>query len=307
MVEARHAGEFRSSLGREGGGSRVRVSVGDVRLFFEVFGQECAFVDGSMQRRPTLIGLHGGPGLDGTKLRYQLAPLGDVAQVVVPDQRGHGRSDHGSAETWNLASWATDVKNLSDVLSIEHPVVLGVSFGGFVAQQYAAMYPEHPAGLILISIGPRFPGLEETVERFRELGGEEAAHVVRRDWESPSEETEAEWTRVCSPLMHRQSADPMIAQLEEARIRTMEVNHHFMPQGKAMDLRQRLGDVRCPTLVILGEHDPLVPTRLGREIVRAIPDGLARLELIRDASHDVIVDNPTEIYRHIREFLTELA
>ena len=286
----------------------MRVSVGDVRLFFEVFGQEWALTGDSMQRRPALIGLHGGPGLDGTKLRYQLALLADVAQVVVPDQRGHGRSDHGSAQTWNLASWASDVRNLSDVLSIEHPVVLGVSFGGFVAQQYAATYPEHPAGLILISTGPRFPGLEETVERFRELGGEEAADVVRRDWESPSEETEAEWTRVCSPLMHKQTdADPMIAQLEAARIRTMDVNHHFMPQGKAMDLRHRLGAVRCPTLVILGQHDPLVPTRLGREIVRAIPDGLARLELIPDASHDVIVDNPTDSYRHIREFLAELA
>ena len=150
--------------------------------------------------------------------------------------------------------------------------MLGNSFGGFVAQQYAATYPEHPAGLILISTGPRFAGLEETVERFREVGGEEAADVVRRDWESPSEETAAEWERVCSPLASlRTDRDPLIARLEAARIRTMDVNLHFMSEGKAMDLRDRLGTVRCPTLVILGEHDPLVPTRLGREIVEAIP------------------------------------
>jgi proline-specific peptidase len=286
----------------------MRISVGDVRLFFEVFGQEWALGDGGMQRRPSLIGLHGGPGLDGTKLRYQLAALADVAQVVVPDQRGHGRSDHGSPETWNLETWAADVKNLSDALSIERPVVLGVSFGGFVAQQYAASYPKHPAGLILLSSGPRFAGLEETVERFRQVGGDAAADIIRRDWESPSEETAAEWRRVISPLASlRKDADPVIARLEVARIQTMHVNRHFMSEGKAMDLRERLRAVRCPTLVVLGEHDPLVPSHLGREIVEAIPDGLARLELIREAAHEVFVDNPADCYHVIREFLTERA
>ena len=133
----------------------MRVSVGDVRLYFEVFGREWVFPSGTAVRRPVVIGLHGGPGLDGTKLRHELAPLADVAQVVVPDQRGHGRSDLGCAEDWNLAQWADDVRRFCDALSIEHPIVLGVSFGGFVAQQYAASYPDHPAGLILISTGPR--------------------------------------------------------------------------------------------------------------------------------------------------------
>jgi pimeloyl-ACP methyl ester carboxylesterase len=73
----------------------MRIAVGGVRLFVEVFGQEWTF-DG--ERRRVLIGLHGGPGLDGMKLRYQLAPLADVAQVIVPDQRGHGRSDYGTPE-----------------------------------------------------------------------------------------------------------------------------------------------------------------------------------------------------------------
>ncbi len=87
----------------------------------------------------------------------------------------------------------------------------------------------------------------------------------------------------------------------------MDVNLHFMKEGKAMDFREGLGAVRCPTLVILGSRDPLVPTRLGREIVEAVPDGLARLELIDEAAHDVMVDNPADSYRVVREFLAELA
>jgi len=286
----------------------MRVSVGDIRLYFEVFGQGWAFTGSAVDRRPVLIGLHGGPGLDGTKLRYQLAPLSDVAQVVVPDQRGHGRSDHGSPETWNLAAWATDVKNLSDALDIEHPVVLGVSFGGFVAQEYAATYPEHPAGLILLSTSTRWAELEEAVVRFREVGGEEAAEVVRRAWESSSEQTAAEWRRVLGPLMSlNPDPDPSIAQLKAERIETMDVNVHFTREGKVMDLRDRLGAVRCPTLVLLGEADPLIPIQLGREIVEAIPHRLARMEVITAAAHDLMVDNPAESYRLVREFLAVLA
>ncbi len=186
--------------------------------------------------------------------------------------------------------------------------MLGTSFGGFVAQQYAATYPEHPSGLILLSTGPRWASLEEAVARFREGGGEEAAEVVRRAMESPSEQTAAEWRRVLGPLSSlNPDPDPSIARLEAEQIETMDVNVRFAREGKAMDLRNHLSAVRCPTLVILGEADLTIPTHLGREIVEAIPDGLARLELIPEAAHEVMVDKPAESYRLVREFLAAHA
>jgi pimeloyl-ACP methyl ester carboxylesterase len=285
--------------------AKVRIAVGDVRLFVEVFGQEWAF-DGA--RRPVLVGLHGGPGLDGTKLRYQLAPLADVAQVIVPDQRGHGRSDYGTPQTWNLATWAEDVKNLCDVLDIEQPVVLGISFGGGVVQHYAATYADHPAGLILVSTVPRLPSVEELVARFREVGGDAAAEVMRKDAESPTKETFAEWMRVCHPLLSRRAGrDPRLGQVEAARIQTTDVNLHFMSdEGKKTDHRSELAGVRCPTLVLVGKHDPLVPVHLASEIVDAIPRGLAQLDVIPDAAHDVFADNPKRSYASIRDFLASL-
>lgn len=274
----------------------MRVSVGDLELFVEAVGEG----------PPSVIGLHGGPGLDGSKLRYQLAPLADVAQVVVPDQRGHGRSDRGGPETWNLDAWAADVKSLADALEIARPVVLGVSFGGFVVQRYAAMHPEHPAALILVSTSPRFARREETAERLRLVGGEEAVEVFNRAWDAPDEEAEADWKRVIGPLMSRRK-DPEIDRLRAERIETIEVDRHFLPEGKAMDLRAGLAAVRCPTLVVVGELDPLVPAHLAGEMVEAIPNGLARLEVISDASHDVFADNGPQSYRVIREFLQRSA
>lgn len=69
----------------------MRVRVGAVSLFFEVLGQEWVLEEEGLRRRPVLLGLHGGPGEDGTVLRHRLAPVADVAQVLVPDQRGHLR------------------------------------------------------------------------------------------------------------------------------------------------------------------------------------------------------------------------
>jgi pimeloyl-ACP methyl ester carboxylesterase len=288
----------------------VRVSVGDVRLFFEVNGQEWAFTDGTFERRRVLLGLHGGPGLDGTKLRYQLAPLADVAQVVVPDLRGHGRSDRASAETWNGATWTADLRKLADALDIGRPVLLGFSFGGGIAQRYATTYPEHPAGLILVSTTSRWLNPDETIERFREVGGDEAAEVHRRDLETLSEETAAEWARVCFPLLsRRKEPDPVLEQLEAWRFQNQshDVQAHHKSEAEETDLRPALQNIRCPTLVLLGQHDPLIPTRYADEIVEAIPRGLARLEPIADAAHDVFADNPEQTYSCIREFLADLG
>jgi pimeloyl-ACP methyl ester carboxylesterase len=285
----------------------MRVSIGEVSLFFEVFGREWVLDGDELRRRRALVGLHGGPGFDGTKLRHSLEPLADAAQVVVPDQRGHGRSDRDEPGKWNLETWARDVKAFCDALEVEQPIVFGASFGGFVAQKYAATYPDHPRALILASTCARVPSTDELVERFRELGGDEAADITRRDLEDPSEETLAEWERVCGRFYSRNpNPDPGIARAVAAAIRDPEVTVHFMShEGKSLDLRGELARITCPTLVLAGAHDPLLPGHLREELADAIPN--ARLEVIEEASHDIFADDPDHTYRCLREFLGELA
>ncbi len=284
----------------------MRVQVGDIRIFFETYGAEWVLDGDRMRRRPVMLALHGGPGADATGLRWALAPLAGIAQLVVPDQRGHGRSDRGTPATWNLARWAADVRDLCEVTGLQAPVVLGRSFGGFVAQQYAAAYPQHPSGLILMAASPRFPGTEQIVARFREVGGDHAAEVMRRELETPSDQTAAEWARVCGPLLSRPS-NPDPARALAARIQSPEVNRHFS-QGEArtLDLRPALRNVRCPTLVIIGEHDPLIPVNLAQEIVAAIPDTLGRLVVIPGAAHTPETDNPAATFDVIHDFMATL-
>jgi proline iminopeptidase len=226
--------------------------------------------------------------------------------VIVPDQRGHGRSDAGTPESWTLPTWVADVRGLCAALEVDRPVVLGISFGGFVAQQYAFSYPEAIAGLILISTAPRYPASEEVIARVREVDGDEAAEAMRRDIENPTDETAAEVRRVL--YGRRPTPDPVLASLEAHFIRTPEMIPHWFPEAqRTMDLRPGLQAVRCPTLVLIGEHDPLNPPTLGTEIVEAIPNGRAHLEVVPYAAHRVFTDNPEYAHRCIREFVATLV
>jgi pimeloyl-ACP methyl ester carboxylesterase len=118
----------------------------------------------------------------------------------------------------------------------------------------------------------------------------------------------AEWARVCAPLLSwRRDPDPAWARAQAARIQTPQVYLHFdRTEARALDLRPALRNIRCPTLVVAGEHDPLIPLRLAQEIIAEIPRGLGRLEVIPGAAHHVETDNPAATFEVIRDFLASL-
>jgi len=152
----------------------MKIDVGDgVRLFADVDGAEWVPDGARMRRRPVLVLLHGGPGMDHSSFKLELDSLREIAQLVFIDHRGNGRSDDGPREKWNLDQWGDDVRSVCEVLGIESPVVMGQSFGGFVAQAYATRHPEHPAALILSSTSPT-KNLERNLAVFERLGGERA-------------------------------------------------------------------------------------------------------------------------------------
>jgi|SRR5579884_4274418 len=112
----------------------MRITVGDTKLFFDVEGAKFVPDGPHMRERPSVITIHGGPGFDHSSFKPLLSDLTDIAQVIYFDQRGHGRSDHGTAQCWNLDMWAEDVRRLCETLDIEHPIILGESFNPALVQ-----------------------------------------------------------------------------------------------------------------------------------------------------------------------------
>jgi proline iminopeptidase len=279
----------------------MRVRVGDVRLFFEVEGAKLA-PDGSVLReRPTILLLHGGPGGDHAGLRPFGAKLADLAQVVYLDHRGNGRSDRSGPATWRLERWADDVRGFCDALEIQRPIVMGVSFGGYVALAYAARHPEHPSKLILAGTAARFR-VSHALAAFERLGGARAADVARRFFADPMSSFE-EYVGVCLPLYRR---SPPPAGALRPSIVNLEVGGHFVAgEMQTFDLRAKIGRVRCPTLVLSGGHDPIAAMEDAEELVAALPPGNVRFERFPEAGHEVLDDAADGCLRAIREFVAK--
>src|SRR5262245_29871912 len=129
----------------------VRISIGDTRLYFDVEGASLAVDDGGLRERPTILLLHGGPGLDHSTFKPYFSPLAGLAQLVYLDQRGQGRSDRPPLESCTPTRMADDAAALCRALGIERPTVLGHSFGGFVALDMAIRHPDVVGRLVLLN------------------------------------------------------------------------------------------------------------------------------------------------------------
>jgi len=284
----------------------MHVLVNGVRLFFDVEGAGLVPDGPTMREKPTLILLHGGPGMDHSSFKPRFSQLADIAQVVFLDHRGNGRSDPGPRETWTLAQWGDDVHAFCEALGIARPVVLGTSFGGMVAMAYATRHPAHPAKLILVSTdaaGGRH--LEQRVALFERLGGPEVGALARRrllDGHLDEAILEA-WVRLAFPVYTRTPRD---AAWVQRAIVNPEVHLWFNRpggEGCTFNLLPMLQRIQCPTLVLGGEEDPMIPIVCQEEIVAALPAHWVRFERFPGCGHGVVADAPERAMAVIREFI----
>lgn len=280
----------------------MRIEVEGTRLWFDIDGLGLVPEQRTMRTKPTVLLLHGGPGgFDHSYLKPDFTRLTDVAQVVYLDLPGHGRSDWGRAEDWTF-EWAGDlIHAFCQSLEIVQPVVFGHSFGGPVAMSYAARHPDHPDGLILQSTMARFD-LDRVVDGFKYRYGEEIAAIVRRSYLGDPSVTADQW-ELCWDLF-----GPWVpGETEKARIPR---NESLNVAGKELmlrfDLISELARVRAPTLVNVGEMDPITPVWAAETIMGGLRDGIGLLDVIKDAGHFPWRDQPELYWSSVRRFLESL-
>jgi pimeloyl-ACP methyl ester carboxylesterase len=275
-----------------------------VSLWFEVFGQRYVPTPDGLIERPTIVLVHGGPGVDtGGGIREMAAALADIAQVVIFDQRGHGRSDYSTPDNWNLDRCAADLKGFCDKLGIAKPFAVGASFGGWVAQVYTANYPDHPGGVVLMMTSMRRDELA-TIRRFGELGGEQAAEAWARLVREHTPVAIDGWVEHCLPVM---SATPGAAEFLAAfghrTPRTDAVDSHCGAMWDELDLRSYVEKIGCPALVIGGDRDPVMPVALTHELADSLGQRLWRLDVFPGCGHLFQRDQPQRLKASLAEFL----
>ena len=276
----------------------MQVDVNGTRLWFDVDGPALLPVGSRMRPRPTVLLVHGGPGVfDHSYFKPHFGRLAQHAQVVYLDLRGHGRSDWGDADAWTFEACADDIRAFCDTVGINRPVVLGHSTGGPVVLLYGARHPGHAAALVVQSGFARWD-MARMVEGFRRVAGDEVAELARRSY-ADEQVTDAEWDRVYAafgthlPDKEREAHTPKNRELNERGLTTM----------CRLDIVDQLTRVGSPTLVSVGELDPVTPAPAAEEIVGGLPDGVGQLQVIEGAGHFTWLDAPQRFWPMLIELV----
>jgi proline-specific peptidase len=283
------------------------IHVNNQRLFFDVVGAKFRIEGKTLVEKPTLVVLHGGPGLDHSRMRPEFDGLADLAQVIYMDHRGNGRSMPSEAQTWTLDQWGDDVKGLCDALGIVKPIVLGVSFGGMVAQSYLTRHPDHAAGVILSSTAAHID-MAAVLDAFGRRGGPQARAAAERFWMQMADADLADYTRLCMPLYTvRPPSDPDKA--VRVIVNADVIRHFAVAPGefRAMDFRPRLKAVTCPVLVLGGQDDPITPPAFSEEIARSLPAHLTELRLFPGCGHGAHLDEPGQVWPIVRDWMRRVT
>lgn len=266
--------------------------------------------------RPIVV-VHGGPDFDHEYLLPDLDRLAELFRLVYYDQRGRGRSFTGEGPgDVTMASEVEDLDLIRDWSRSDSVAVLGHSWGGLVAMEYAVRHPDRVSHLILMNTAPASHA--DMLELRRALAASRSPEDVARMTALISDPTylrgdidaDAEYYRIhFRPALHRREhLDRVVGRLRAAfrpdgivAARAIEDSLYAQTWSReAYDLIPRLRRLRVPTLVIHGDHD-FVPLDIARHIASAIPG--ARLLVLRDCGHFAYLEQPERVRDAITKFL----
>ncbi len=287
------------------GGSRVaRVDVSEGTVAFPLAGEEAQTwyrVTGELRPGDAvapapLVVLHGGPGATHDYL-LSLADLAAARAVVHYDQLGNGRSTHypdRGAEFWTPQVFVRELHNLVDALGIgDRHHVLGQSWGGFLAQEYAFTQPPGLRSLVLADTAASWADFATEAGKLRaELPEDVQATLAKH--EATGSYDDPEYIEVCLVFYSRHvcripwppevAATFKMLEQDPTVYRTMNGPSEFHIIGSCKDwqVKDRLHEIAVPTLLVSGRYDEATPA-----LQQVLLDGITGSEWVcfEDSSH----------------------
>jgi proline iminopeptidase len=274
-------------------------------------------------RGPPLLVLHGGPGASHDYFLPWLLPLARTHRLVFLDQRGSGKSEKlDDPKRYTIEAMVEDLEAARKALKLGRVDLMGHSCGGVLAQAYALRYQQHLKHLVLASTFASTRALNAVFVKMKERMAPELRERIEaaerkglfgqgKRFERgryPADYMVAAWGEGYFPYLYQRRPDP---NFDPAQMGNMSwelyremwgSDGEFVVTGNltSVEYLGRLGELRVPTLVTVGDHDETDP-EMARAIHRAIPG--SRLAVIPESGHMTFVDQPALYLQMIREFL----
>jgi pimeloyl-ACP methyl ester carboxylesterase len=246
---------------------------------------------------PPVVLLHGGMD-DRRSWRWQLDGLADEFRVFAWDAPGCGQSSEPPA-SWRMSDYADCLAAWLQVVGVEQPHVLGLSWGSSVALELYRRHPEVPASLILASAYAGWAGSLPPQEVDARLESVLAAADL------PPEELLLGWPGLLSSAASAELVNELAA-IWAANAGTVHpAGYRAMAHSMAeADLRDVLPRIEVPTLLLYGELDERSPLQVATELQARIP--AAKLVVLPGVGHISNAEAPEAFNACVREFLRSL-
>ncbi len=229
----------------------------------------------------------------GKMWREQVPALAGKYRVINPDLRGHGRSSDVN-RPFSLYDAVADVLAVLDRLRIERAMWCGLSIGGMVALRAALTCPERVSGLVLLDTDA---GAETTLRKLKYLtmGAGARAFGIRPFLSSIVRLMFGTTTRHQNPTLINEWRG------EFASVRVPSILRCLEALMRRDSLLARLGQVRVPALILVGEEDQSLPPPLSHRIHGLLQD--STFHVIPAAGHLSVLEQPTRVTDTILRFL----
>lgn len=208
-------------------------------------------------------------------------------QVIALDLPGHGKSSGRGQQS--IQAYVEQIVQWMRALFLPRAVIVGHSMGGAIALELGLAYPEHVLGLGLISTSARLRVSPQILE--------ETAHTTTF---RNAIERIVEWS--FSPSSSERLKTLAAQRMAETR---HTVLHGDFLACDDFNITERLAEIQIPALVLCGEHDKMTPVRHVQFLADHLPQ--AQLDIIPDAGHMVMLEQPLEVAARLRSFISQLS
>ncbi len=242
---------------------------------------------------PAIVLLHGFL-CDSRCWRRQLTDLADRFTVVAWDAPGAGSSTD-PPESFTLSGWANTLAAFLDVVGIGRAHVLGLSWGGMLAQEIFRLQPARVDSLILCDTyaGWKWSFPEDAVEKRRAR--------CYRDAARPGDEVAAEWVPADFFV---NASEELVAEMRDVVAEFHQLGFRLMTKVLAdVDTSSVLPRVTVPTLLVWGDGDLRSPPGVAEQFHMAVPH--SELHMIAGAGHVSNMEKPDEFNAIVRQFLSK--
>jgi pimeloyl-ACP methyl ester carboxylesterase len=262
------------------------IRVDDINLYFDTYGKGIPLV--------LIMGLR-------RNLEWwycQIPSLSKYFKLIIFDNRGAGRSDKPDMG-YSIPLFADDTAGLMEALEIHNAHVVGISMGGYIAQELALKYPDKVRSLILgcTSCGGNRAVLmsEKRMKKFTANKGLSPEEILRKDMDLYFSDQFIETQLV------------KVQEFVDISLRYYQPKEAFFRQLAACqkhDTADRLSGIKVPVLIMAGDDDPLVPSKNSLILKELLPG--SKLSFFPNRRHCFFIEEAVRFNREVVEFITSV-